>query len=154
MIDVLEHAAYCDGQREEDPDGFFFDLSLADYDSDCEGDPFANGYLSEDEYEFPENYTPEPHVSAKVADQVYFLYETRGLPVSALCAKFKLSSERVSAIIHLKRSEPAFIASGRKEAGLESLVGPLYEGAFGGGGTLRAGPPSPPTTGPPILTRA
>lgn len=100
LIDIIEHAAYCDGQREEDEDGFFFDNTRAAYDSDCDGvcqrlvaadttidpgqrafgcwppgqfssspawllpsvifflagDPFTNGYLTEDEYEFPESY--------------------------------------------------------------------------------------------------
>ena len=38
MVDAIEHAAYCDGQREEDDDGFFFDNSRPEYDSDCDGD--------------------------------------------------------------------------------------------------------------------
>ena len=53
MVDIIEHSAYCDGQREEDDDGFFFDNTRPEYDSDCDGDPFSNGYLTEDEYELP-----------------------------------------------------------------------------------------------------
>ena len=40
LLDVMEHAAYCDGQREEDEEGFFFDNTRPEYDSDCDGDPF------------------------------------------------------------------------------------------------------------------
>ncbi len=49
----------CRGQiREADPDGFFFDHTLAEGESDCEEDPFSNGYLTEDEIVFDEDYVP------------------------------------------------------------------------------------------------
>ena len=44
--------------READPDGFFFDHTLAEGESDCEEDPFSNGYLTEDEIVFDEDYVP------------------------------------------------------------------------------------------------
>jgi hypothetical protein len=133
MIDFVEHARYCDRVREADPDGFFFDHTLAEVcvcvwfgglgwlgrcrgvfaasgplhllvvnacarvredvheslrvcvcafalkwcagpfhcafrlcvpigvwqgESECDEDPFSNGYLTEDEMVFPEDYKP------------------------------------------------------------------------------------------------
>lgn len=58
FIDILEHDAYCNKVREANPDGFLFDHTVAPGESDCEEDPFANGYLTEDEIMFPEGYTP------------------------------------------------------------------------------------------------
>lgn len=91
MIDLLEHAAYCDGQREENEDGFFFDMTIADYDSDCEGDPFAANYLTEDEYEFSEEYVPSAYTPARIHDQIYFLHAVRGYSIPRLCTKYRLS---------------------------------------------------------------
>ena len=78
MIDLLEHAAYCDGQREEDEDGFFFDMTRPEYDSECDGDPFSACYLTEDEFEFPAEYVPSGYVPARINDQIYFLHAVRG----------------------------------------------------------------------------
>ena len=58
MIDILEHDKYCNKIREADPDGFFFDHTMAQGESDCDEDPFSNGYLTEDEMVFDENYKP------------------------------------------------------------------------------------------------
>ena len=58
MIDILEHDAYCNKVREADAEGFFFDGTVAPGESDCDDDPFANGYLTEDEIHFPEDYKP------------------------------------------------------------------------------------------------
>lgn len=127
---MLEHNAYCDGQREEDPDGFFFDGTRAEYDSDCDGDPFANGYLTEDELEFGEDYAPAPYLPGRVVDQIYFLYSVRGYSVKALCAKYRLGSEKVSAIINLKHSEPDMIASGRYTTKVDKVMAQLYDGKF------------------------
>ena len=132
MIDILEHAAYCDGQREEDPDGFFFDLSTPDYDSDCDGDPFSNGYLTEDEMEWPEEYAPAPPVPGRVMDQVYFLYTAHKVPIPRLAVKYGMSTERVSALINLKRSEPEMIASDRYNPKADELLQQLYRGKSGG----------------------
>lgn len=131
MIDILEHAAYCDGQREEDPDGFFFDMTTPEYDSDCDGDPFANGYLTEDEYEWPEEYKPEPPVPGRVMDQIYFLRTAHKYPISRLCTKYGLSSERVSAILSLKASEPDMIATGRYLTAADTLLQEIYRGSAG-----------------------
>ena len=49
MVDIIEHSAYCDSQREEDDDRFLFDNTRPEYDLDCDGDPLSNGYLTEDE---------------------------------------------------------------------------------------------------------
>lgn len=129
MIDVLEHAAYCNGQREEDPDGFFFDFTVPEFDDEADGDPFANGYLTEDEMEWPEEYEPEAPVPRRVVDQLYFLHTVRGYPVQALCTKYRLSSERVSAIINLKRTEPEMIATERYHAEADELLTQLYAGS-------------------------
>jgi len=131
MIDLLEHAAYCDGQREEDADGFFFDLTTPEYDSDCDGDPFANGYLTEDEMEWPEDYTPEAPVPGRVMDQVYFLHTVHKVGLRALCEKYGMSAERVTALIALKRSEPEMIASGRYNTAADDLLLQLYRGRPG-----------------------
>ena len=126
---MLEHAAYSNGQREEDADGFFFDLSVPDYDSDCDGDPFANGYLTEDEMEWPEDYKPDPPIPRRVVDQIYFLNTVRGYPPQRLATKYRISTERVCAIISLKRSEPEMIASGRYDPSADELLQQLYYGA-------------------------
>ena len=110
-------------------DGFFFDLSVADYDSDCDGDPFANGYLTEDEMEWPEDYKPDPPVPRRVVDQIYFLSTVRGYPVQRLATKYRISTERVCAIISLKRSEPEMIATGRYDPAADELLQQLYYGA-------------------------
>lgn len=91
MIDLLEHAAYCDGQREEDEDGFFFDMTRPEYDSECDGDPFSACYLTEDELEFPAEYVPSGYVPARINDQIYFLHAVRGYTVTRLCTKYRLS---------------------------------------------------------------
>ena len=123
MIDLYEHAAYCDAQREENPDGFFFDMTVPEFDSDCDGDPFCANYLTEDEYEFPEEYTPAAYIPARIHDQIYFLYAVRGYSITRLCTKYRLSSERVCAIIQMKRTEPEMIATQRYHTALdESLV--------------------------------
>lgn len=128
LIDILEHSAYCDGQREEDEDGFFFDLTTPEYDSDCDGDPFSAGYLTEDEYEFPDSYTPSPFLPRRIVDQIYFLYQVRNIPISSLCSKYKMSSERICAIIKIKRSEPEMIATKRYQTVLDDLVQEIYRG--------------------------
>lgn len=130
MIDVLEHAAYCDGQREEDPDGFFFDGVVPEYDSDCEGDPFSNGYLTEDELEFDEGYKPAPYVPGRVADQIHFLSSVRRWPMQRLCAAYHLSSERVSAILNLKASEPEAIAAGMFTSRIDDILEQMYGDRF------------------------
>jgi hypothetical protein len=130
LIDILEHNAYCDGQREEDPDGWFFDGTKAEYDSDCDGDPFANGYLTEDELEFSEDYTPAPYVPGRIVDQIYFLYSVRGYSIKALCSKYRLSSEKISAIINLKFTEPEMVASGRFTTKVDKVLQQLYDDKF------------------------
>lgn len=102
MMNLLEHAAYCDGQREEHPEGFFFDNTRPDYDSDCDGDPFSASYLTEDEFEFPEEYNPSPYIPGRIMDQIWFLYSVKNWPIPKLCSKFGISSNRLSAIINLK----------------------------------------------------
>lgn len=126
LIDILEHNAYCDGQREEDPDGFFFDQTRPEYDSDCDGDPFSNGYLTEDELEFNDEYQVQPYIPARVYDQIYFLYSVRGYSIKQLCSKYRLGSERVSAIIHLKQTEPEMVATGRFTTKLDAAMCDLY----------------------------
>lgn len=135
FIDILEHNAYCDGQREEDPDGWFFDGTKAEYDSDCDGDPFANGYLTEDELEFPEEYAVEPYVPGRIVDQIYFLYSVRGYTVKQLCTKYRLGSEKVSAILNLKKTEPQMIAAGLFTNTVDNLMMHLYEDKFRSDGT-------------------
>lgn len=126
MIDILEHSAYCDGQREEDPDGFFFDETRAEYDSDCDGDPFSNGYLTEDEIEFTEDYVPGPYIPGRIVDQIWFLFSVRGYSVHQLSNRYRIASERVSAIIALKKTEPEMIATGRYSAAIDQHFVELY----------------------------
>lgn len=130
MIDILEHAAYCDGQREEDPDGFFFDNTRPEYDSDCDGDPFSNGYLTEDEYEFPEEYAPQPYIPGRVGDAIYAQWRG-GVPLPELCRRFALPSARVTAIINLKTTEPGMKAAGMYDERLDAQLEDLYKGRFG-----------------------
>lgn len=128
IMDILEHAAYCDGQREEDPDGFFFDETRAEYCSDCDGDPFANGYLTEDEIEFPDDYQPQPYIPGRIKQHIHFLYTVRNYTVRALSQKYHISSERVSAIIALQSMKPQMKASGRYSSHLDSLLTEFYKG--------------------------
>lgn len=130
MVDLLEHATYCNGQREEDPDGFFFDGTVAQYDSDCEGDPFSNGYLTEDEMEFPEEYEPQQHVPDAVASQIYFLYSARGYSIRQLCQRYRLGSEKVCAIIMVKHREPEYIAAGHINPKADYYLQQLYGTRF------------------------
>lgn len=58
FIDILEHSAYCNKVREADGDGFLFDGTVAPGESECDEDPFTNGYLTEDELVFDEDYVP------------------------------------------------------------------------------------------------
>lgn len=130
MIDVLEHAAYCDGQREEDPDGFFFDGVVPEYDSECEGDPFSNGYLTEDELEFDESYAPAPFLPGRVADQIHFLATVRRWPMQRLCAAFHISSERVSAVLALKATEAPLVAAGMYTTRVDDMLDQMYGDRF------------------------
>jgi hypothetical protein len=102
LVDILEHAAYCDGQREEHPEGFFFDNTRPEYDSDCDGDPFAASYLTEDEIEFPDNYTPSPYIPGRVMDAMWYLYTAKRWPIGRIADKYALSTARVSALLNLK----------------------------------------------------
>jgi hypothetical protein len=133
MIDILEHAAYCDGQREEDPDGFFFDNTRPEYDSDNDGDPFSNGYLTEDEFEYREDYTPSPYIPGRVADAIFEDWKSKKVPLPELCRKYGLPSARVTAIINLKVSEPGMKANGMYDERLDAQMEDLYKGRFGGG---------------------
>lgn len=128
MIDILEHNAYCDGQREEDPDGFFFDDTRAEYDSDCDGDPFSNGYLTEDEMEFPEEYQPAPYLPNRIVEQIWFLYSMRGYTVQQLSNRYRVTTEKVSAILALKKTEPEMIAAGMYSNVLEQYLLQIYGG--------------------------
>jgi hypothetical protein len=164
MIDILEHNAYQDAQREEDADGWFFDGTKAEYDrcgsgrlagwrglrgcgdatrpttpppplpiarcSDAEGDPFANGYLTEDEMEFTPEYAPATYTPARVADQVAYLHTVRGYTVQRLAAKFGVTSERVSAMLLLKRLEPRMRATGRHSLKIDAAMQDLYGDRF------------------------
>lgn len=131
MIDIIEHAAYCDGQREEDADGFFFDNTRPEYDSDCDGDPFSNGYLTEDEYELTENYKPMPYIPGRIMDQIYYLHTIKSWSIGRLSEKYSLAPERVSAIINLKTTEPQMKAIGAYDEKLDQQLSDLYAGRFG-----------------------
>ena len=102
LIDVLEHSAYCDGQREEDAEGFFFDNTRAEYDSDADADPFSNNYLTEDELEFSEDYVPAPYVPGRVMDAIWYAFSVKKVPIGRLVNDFGLPTHRISAIINLK----------------------------------------------------
>lgn len=112
-IDWIEHSIYCNAQREEDPDGFFFDKSIPEYDTDCDGDPFSNGYLTEDEIEFPDEYEPAPYIPDRIATQVYFLYSARGYTIRQLSVRYRLSSEKICAMIQVKHRRPEMVATKR-----------------------------------------
>ena len=121
MIDHLEHSAYCDGQREEDPEGFFFDNTRPEYDSDADADPFANNYLTEDELEFREDYAPAPYIPGRVMDAIWFAFSVKKVPIARLVSEFGLPTHRISAIINLKAVRYFRSAVGcRKEARLNS----------------------------------
>jgi len=131
MIDIIEHAAYCDGQREEDADGFFFDNTRPEYDSDCDGDPFSNGYLTEDEYELPESYKPMPYIPGRIMDQIYYLHTVKQWSIGRLSEKYSVVPERVSALINLKANEPQMKAVGAYDEKLDQQLSDLYAGRFG-----------------------
>ncbi len=102
MMDVFEHMAYCDAQREEDEEGFFFDNTRPAYDSDMDADPFAANYLTEDEFEFPAEYQPAPYIPGRVMDAIWYAHSVKRTPVHRLVQLFGLPSARISAIISLK----------------------------------------------------
>jgi hypothetical protein len=102
MIDMLEHETYCDIQREAHQEGFFFDNTRPEFDSDEEGDPFANAYLTEDEFEFPEEYKPSPYVPGRVMDAIWYAYTTKKVPIPLLVEQFAMPTHKISAIINLK----------------------------------------------------
>ena len=99
----------------------------------AQGDPFANGYLTEDEIEFPDDYTPAPYVPDRAAAAIFFLYSARGASVAQLAARFRLPSERVCAIIMIKRREPEMVATGRVNADVDRLLRELYGSKFAPG---------------------
>jgi hypothetical protein len=129
MIDIIEHHNYCDVQREENEEGFFFDNTRPEFDSDEDGDPFANAYLTEDEYEFPEEYKPSPYVPGRVMDAIWYAHTTKGVPITRLVEQFAMPSHKITAIINLKA------VSGWERALLEFppwlfLVGSTIKGFF------------------------
>lgn len=126
LMDIEEHERFVDKQREAFTDGFFFDGTVADYDSETMEDPFANGYLTEDELWFPENYEPTPHVPGHVKDMIYFLYMKRNWSIQQLASKFRMKTARVSVIINLKRTEPEAIAKGQHTEELDALLTEMY----------------------------
>lgn len=83
MMDVFEHMAYCDAQREEDEEGFFFDNTRPEYDSDMDADPFAANYLTEDEFEFPEEYQPAPYIPGRIMDAIWYAHSVKRTPCTA-----------------------------------------------------------------------
>ena len=133
MVDIIEHSAYCDGQREEDDDGFFFDNTRPEYDSDCDGDPFSNGYLTEDEYELPESYKPSPYIPGRIMDQMFFLHtrNPQQWPLARLSSHFGVSPERASAMINLKSTEGIHKAAGMYDERLDQQMEDLYRSRFG-----------------------
>jgi hypothetical protein len=133
MVDIIEHSAYCDGQREEDDDGFFFDNTRPEYDSDCDGDPFSNGYLTEDEYELPESYKPAPYIPGRIMDQLYFLHmrSPQQWPLARLSSHFGISPERASAMINLKSTEGIHKSAGMYDERLDQQMEDLYRSRFG-----------------------
>jgi hypothetical protein len=64
--------------------------------------------------------------AGKTADQVYFLYTMRNYSIEKLCTKFRMSSERVSAIIQLKQTEPEMIATDRYSTKVDEALNELY----------------------------
>ena len=121
LVDVLEHSAYCDGQREEDEEGFFFDNTRAEYDSDADADPFANNYLTEDEIEFSEDYVPAPYVPGRVMDAIWHAFSVKKVPIGRLVSDFGLPTHRISAIINLKA------VSGKRDPYKGELTGRLRQ---------------------------
>lgn len=134
FMDLLEHSAYCDGQREEEPEGFFFDNTRPEYDSDCDGDPFSNNYLTEDEYEFPAEYSPAPYIPGRVMDAIWFAYSVKKTPIARLVEQFGMPTHRLTAIINLKATEPAMKASGRYDERIDAQLSDLYANRFGSPG--------------------
>ena len=90
------------------------------------GDPFSNGYLTEDEIEFTEDYVPAPYIPGRVIDQIWFLFSVRGYTIHQLANRYRISSERVSAIVALKKTEPEMIATGRYSAAIDQHFVELY----------------------------
>lgn len=128
MLDIIEHSRHVDSIREAETDGFFFDDTLAPGESDCEADPFSNGFLTEDEISFGPGYTPRDYVPDTVKQRIYFLYKEKGWDVMRLARKFGLRSERVSAVINMKETEPALIADGCYRDEVDNLMTQLYSG--------------------------
>jgi hypothetical protein len=132
-IDILEHSAYSNIQREENEEGFFFDNTRPEFDSDEEGDPFSAAYLTEDEYEFPADYKPAPYTPGKVADAIWHSYSVKKVPIPRLVQQYAMPTYKITAIINLKEVSPAFPP-------------PLP--------SKNINPPPPPPTQPPVGSRS
>ena len=127
-MDVLEHEAYVDKVREGETDGFFFDETMAPGESDCDADPFGNGYLTEDEIHFGDDYKVQDYVPGELKQRIYFLYSQKGWDVKRLSQKFGLRTDRVSIIINMKDTEPEMVATGRYRDEADSLMTQMYAG--------------------------
>jgi len=130
FMDVLEHAAYCNRIREADGEGFLFDQTVLPGESECDEDAFANGYLTEDEMYFPDDYKPAPYIPNSVKQRIYYLFTTKSWDVKRLAERFNMRTERVSAIINLKATEPAMKAQGCYREEADQLLTALYSGKY------------------------
>jgi hypothetical protein len=63
-----------------------------------------------------------------VKQRIFYLYTKKGWDVKRLADKFGLRTERVSAIINLKATEPDMIATGRYREEVDTLLTQLYGG--------------------------
>jgi len=80
--------------------------------------------------EFSAEYTPAHYTPARVADQVAYLHTVRGYTIQRLAAKFGITSERVSAMLLLKRLEPRMRATGRHSLKIDAALQDLYGERF------------------------
>ena len=147
MKDILEHDYWCDREREAQPGGWPLPFSptdeevqamVAQNDAQIQAgqgevlldDPWINGYLTEDEIMFHEEYKPAPYLPDKVKQQMYYLYTEEGWDIKRLSQRFGVRTERVSMVLHMKRTEPDLEATGRSHDRVDEIFTQLYSGRF------------------------
>ena len=112
VIDLIEHEVYSERIGDGDSGGGFHDFTFAPWDDNTMEDPFYNGAITEDEYEYPSDHEQFVYVPQKVRRQIYYLWAKQGWDLPALGQKFKMRTERVSMIINMARSDAASEAAG------------------------------------------
>lgn len=126
LLDIIEHEVYSARIGDGDSGGGFHDFTFAPWDDESMEDPFYNGAITEDEYEYKSDHELYVHVPDGTRTQVYYLWKEKGWSIPDLAAKFKMRSERVSMIINLKRTEPALEAEGLVAPELDKAMSMMF----------------------------